>query len=306
MELLFGIMARAIVAALFIGSGFATSVLAQSDFYKGKTLSLVVASDAANEYTRDGRLVARHLHKHIPGQPTIVVQNMVGASGITPTNWLFRIAPKDGTVMMLINKMMPTMEATRQPGVQYKSTDLGWIGSMSRSNTVTITSRDSPVKTLEDAKQHTANIGALGIAGTMATTPFVLNRTQATKFKVVSGYKSSAEIMLAMNRGELDGRGTYSWDFFVADHPGWREERRIPLRSSPTSIGSRAPRERSSRTNSPIVRSRLPSSRSAAASTASCRTRRLSAYSLTPATSSTSRVRSTLARSSWSIPRRMC
>ncbi len=200
---------------------------AADDFYKDRLVELIVASDAANEYTRDGRLVARHLPKHLPGSPTIIVKNMVGASGITPANWLAAIAPRDGSTIMLLNKQMPMIEATKQPGVRFKSADFGWIGSMSRTNVVVITSAESGVRSISDAQSREISIGALGFSGAMATNPFALNRALDTKFKVIAGYKSSAEIMLAMQRGEVQGRGAYSWDFFKADHPDWREKRQF-------------------------------------------------------------------------------
>src|SRR5205814_1514001 len=121
------------------------------------------------------------------------------------------------------NKGIPMYEATRLQGVQYKSAELNWLGSMSRTNSLVVTRRSS-VKSLDQAKQREVTIGALGLSGTMATYPFLLNRTQGTRFKVVAGYTGSAEINLAIERGELEGRGTYSWDFYKSDHPNWHAD----------------------------------------------------------------------------------
>jgi tripartite-type tricarboxylate transporter receptor subunit TctC len=191
------------------------------DFYRGRTVELIVASDAATEYTRDARLLIKYLPKYIPGTPTIILRNMPGASGINAVNHLYQLAARDGSVLGSFNKSIPMYEATHLAGVQYKSAELSWIGSMSRTNSLVVTWRGA-ARTLEEARQRETTIGALGLSGTMAAYPFLLNRTQGTRLKVVAGYVGSAEINLAMERGEVEGRGTYSWDFFRSDHRDWR------------------------------------------------------------------------------------
>jgi tripartite-type tricarboxylate transporter receptor subunit TctC len=191
-------------------------------FYKGRTVEMIVGSDAATEYTRDARLLITHMVKYIPGKPTIILKNMPGASGIKSANYLHRIAAQDGSVLGSFNKAMPLYEASKLQGVEFKSVELGWIGSMSHTNSLLVTWRTSPVKTVEDAKRREATIGAVGLSGTMAGYPFLMNAALGTKFKVIAGYTGSAAVNLAMERGEVEGRGTYSWDFFKSDNADWK------------------------------------------------------------------------------------
>ncbi|MGE5539458.1 MAG: Bug family tripartite tricarboxylate transporter substrate binding protein [Gemmatimonas sp.] len=222
----------AVAAAIVSFVVFAPAPTSAQDaeaFYRGRTVDMVVGSDASTEYTRDARLLIAHMAKYIPGKPTIIVKNMPGASSIKAANYLYHIAPKDGSVMAIVNKGVPMYEATRLQGVDYKSAEYGWVGSMSKTNSVVVTWRASAVKTLEDAQRTEAKIGAIGLSGTMAGYPFLMNATLGTKFKVIAGYTGSAAVNLAMERGEVDGRGTYSWDFFKSDNPNWRDDRKYNL-----------------------------------------------------------------------------
>lgn len=209
--------------------GLVTNASAQNveAFYKDRVVELIVGSDAATEYTRDARMVAQTLPKYIPGRPTIIVKNMPGASGLTAANYLFQIAAKDGSVLGVFNKAMPLLEATNLQGVRYKSAEFNWLGSMNRTNSLVVTWASSGVASLEDAQKREVTMGAVGLAGTMATYPFLLNRSQGTKFKVIAGYTGSAAVNLAMERGEVEGRGTYSWDFFRSEHQDWRTNKKM-------------------------------------------------------------------------------
>jgi tripartite-type tricarboxylate transporter receptor subunit TctC len=217
-------------ACLGVGIGASVSSAAGQSvesFYKDKLVDMIVGSDAATEYTRDARLVSQYLTKHIPGNPKIIVKNMPGASSIKAANYLYQIAAKDGSVLGVFNKAIPMAEATKLQGVSYKSAEFNWLGSMSRTNSLVVTWKTSAVETLEEAKSREVTIGAQGLSGTMAAYPFLLNRTQGTKFKVVAGYNGSAAVNLAMERGEVDGRGTYSWDFFKSDNQDWKTNKKM-------------------------------------------------------------------------------
>lgn len=196
-------------------------------FYKDRSLDMIVGSDAATEYTRDARMVAQHLPKYIPGRPTIIVKNMPGASSIKAANYLYQIAAKDGSVIGVFNKAIPMAEATNLQGVRYKSAEFNWLGSMNRTNSLVVTWAASGVVSLDDARKREVTIGAQGLSGTMAAYPFLLNRTQGTRFKVIAGYQGSAAVNLAMERGEVEGRGTYSWDFFRSDNQDWKTNKKM-------------------------------------------------------------------------------
>lgn len=217
-------------ACLGVGlSTWASGTAAQSveAFYKDKLVDMIVGSDASTEYTRDARMVSMYLTKHIPGNPKIIVKNMPGASSIKAANYLYQIAAKDGSVLGVFNKAIPMAEATKLQGVAYKSAEFNWLGSMSRTNSLVVTWKTSGVETLEDARKREITIGAQGLSGTMAAYPFLLNSSQGTRFKVVAGYQGSAAVNLAMERGEVDGRGTYSWDFFKSDNQDWKTNKKM-------------------------------------------------------------------------------
>jgi tripartite-type tricarboxylate transporter receptor subunit TctC len=218
------------LACLGLGLGALSSGAAAQGveaFYKDKMVDMIVGSDAATEYTRDARLVSQYLTRHIPGNPRIIVKNMPGASSIKAANYLYQIAAKDGSVLGVFNKAIPMAEATKLQGVAYKSAEFNWLGSMSRTNSLVVTWKTSGVETLEDARKREITIGAQGLSGTMAAYPFLLNSSQGTRFKVVAGYQGSAAVNLAMERGEVEGRGTYSWDFFKSDNQDWKTNKKM-------------------------------------------------------------------------------
>ena len=212
-------------------AGVAVPLAAAADgFYKGKTLTLIVGTIAGGGYDANGRLVARHIGRFIPGAPNVVVQNMPGASGIKAVNFLYAIAPKDGTTIATFNSAMPFYETVGASGVQFKSTELSWIGSLSQNVNVIVVMRDTGVRTLEDAKKKEVIMGALTGGGTMSAYPILLNNLFGTKFKVVAGYSGGNEVNLAIERGEVQGRGTTPWSTWKTTRPEWvKDGRVVPL-----------------------------------------------------------------------------
>ncbi|MGE5537746.1 MAG: Bug family tripartite tricarboxylate transporter substrate binding protein [Gemmatimonas sp.] len=198
-----------------------------ADFYREKGITLVIGSDASGEYNQAGRLLARHIGKHIPGNPVVTVQNMPGASGIKSANYLYSVAPKDGSVFGLFNKSMPYYEATKMENTRYKSVEFNWIGSMVRTNNLVVVWAKSGVKTLEDAKRREVVMGSIGAGGTMTTYPVILNHVAGTKFKLVLGYAGGQVVDLAMERGEVDGRGSYSWSDLKKYRAEWIADKKI-------------------------------------------------------------------------------
>ena len=197
------------------------------EFYKDRTIRFIVGSNTGGSYDSYGRLLAAHMAKHIPGGPRLIVENMPGASGIQSANYLSQIAPKDGSVIGMFNQSMAQRQMLDPDAIRFDVGKFGWIGAMGRSVNVLISWHASGVKTLEDAKVKEITMGALSSDGGNAVYPLLLNKFLGTRFKVVLGYKGGNTIQLAMERGEVDGRGSVVWSGFKAGWPHWIAERKI-------------------------------------------------------------------------------
>jgi tripartite-type tricarboxylate transporter receptor subunit TctC len=182
-----------------------------ADFYRGKTVSVIIGYPPAGANDLYARAVARHIGRHIPGSPSVVPRNMPGGGSLLAANHIFNVAPKDGTVLGLIVPTAPLEERLGASNVRFKAAQFNWIGRLAPTPNVTFMMASSKVKTIQDAMQHEAVLGATGRSSTVAIYPTVLNHVVGTKFKLVMGYKGSAEAMLAMERGEVEGHST-TWD----------------------------------------------------------------------------------------------
>jgi tripartite-type tricarboxylate transporter receptor subunit TctC len=191
------------------------------DFYRHKTITLIVGTDASGEYDAMARLLARHFGKHIPGNPNIIVENMPGASGIKSADYLFAAAPRDGTVLATFNQSIPMEQAMKVANTNYQSDRFNWIGTFTRSNDLLTVMARTGVETIDDATRKSLTIGCLGVGGTMCTHPLLLNHVFGTKFVLVPGYAGAQLVNLAMARGEVDGRGVYTWSDLKSAHPEW-------------------------------------------------------------------------------------
>ncbi len=199
-----------------------------ADFYHGKTINLVIGTSAGNDYDYRGRLLARYLGRHLPGDPAIVPRNMPGGGGVLAANWLANIAPRDGAVLHMIMANMMAAQAMGQPGVDFDTRKFQWIGNTTSTPNVVAAWSTSGVKTIEDAKTKELLVGApMGTAG--AIYPVLLNKLVGTKFKVVTGYAGGNEVNLAMERGEVDGRGSNSWSAWKSTKPEWLRDHKINI-----------------------------------------------------------------------------
>ena len=200
---------------------------AEADFFRGKTVTIVVGFGTGGGYDTYARLLARHYGRHLPGTPNVIVQNMPGASGIKSGNYVYEVAPRDGTVISLFNKSMPTYEALERPGVRFKSKELNWIGSIEAANATMIVMASSGIKTMADAGKREVILGAVSASGSMGFYPAMTNRLLGTKFKIISGYPGSKAITLAMERGEVEGVGSPPWTSWLATTPEWVRDKKI-------------------------------------------------------------------------------
>jgi tripartite-type tricarboxylate transporter receptor subunit TctC len=192
-----------------------------ADFYRGKRVNLVIGYGPGGGYDTYARLLARFIGEHIPGNPTVIAQNMPGAGSRGAANWLYNVAPKDGTVIATLSQTTPTDQALGQSGIQFDARKFNWIGNMVVVNNITFVWAKSGVRTIEDAKQKVLAIGATGASSPSVLYPQASNNLLGTKFKIVSGYPGGGDINLAVERGEVDGRGSDSWASMKANNSRW-------------------------------------------------------------------------------------
>src|SRR5918999_269443 len=197
-----------ILIGLTCGLGLLTAAGAQAqsveEFYKGKTIRLIVSSEPGGGYDNYARLVARHLGEHIPGKPSVVVQNMPGAGGLNAANNIYNIAPKDGTVIGHVQRNVPFVAIQGQPGPRFDPVKFNWLASLNNEVNVCVAWHTAKVKSVKDALSSELIVGGSGPNDTEVT-PAVLNNILGTKFKIISGYPSSSAVTLAMERGEVEG-----------------------------------------------------------------------------------------------------
>lgn len=217
------IIRRAAVVALLLAFGLPA---AADDFYAGKQITFVVGAGVGGGYDLQARLTARHLGRHIPGNPTIIVQNM--PSRIAAANHMFSAAAKDGTAIALLQRGVLLAKLIYPSGVRYDIEKFHWLGSLNSEVAVTLSWHTAPLKTTKDLFDKELIVG--GITGVdPETTPKLYNSLIGTKFKVVTGYNSTAQIALAMERGEVQGIADWSWSSVKAVRPQWLADKQVNI-----------------------------------------------------------------------------
>ena len=204
---------------VFIACCVLGSPAAAADFYAGKVISISTHAAPGGGYDTYLRAFAAHFGKHIAGQPTVIVVNQPGAGGLTAINYAGRIAPRDGTFLTLANEGILFAQATGGKGLQISLDDFHWIGNFVKSNVVIITWYKSPVKDISGAKVKEAVLGTTGVGAESDQIPLLVNALTGTRFKLIRGYESTAQMTVAMERGELDGRGANLWASYKAINP---------------------------------------------------------------------------------------
>lgn len=198
-----------------------------ADFYRGKTITLVIGVSAGGDYDIRARLLARHMAKYIPGNPAIVPQNMVGGGGLVAANWLAKVAPRDGTALLAISSNLPVGQAIGLEGVNFDVAKFSWIGNTTDSPNVVTAWHTAGVKTIDEARQKQLVLGASARSSGSYYYPAALNMFAGTRFKIVLGYPGGNDINIAMERGEVGGRGSNSWASWKTTHPDWLAEHKI-------------------------------------------------------------------------------
>jgi tripartite-type tricarboxylate transporter receptor subunit TctC len=221
------------IGVLFLFSGSHVSAQPESvaDFYRGKQLTIIVGSGAGGGYDIAARVLANHLGRHVPGNPTVVVENMVGAGGRTAANYLASTAPRDGSTIEAVDSFIPTDPLFNDSKVkaEFDPRQFTWIGSITNTTSVAVDWYTAPVKTYADLFKHQLIVGGVGAATPMVTFPFMFDRLFGTKFKVVAGYPSSTDVDLAMEQGEVQGRVDYTWHSLRLSHLDWIKSGKINI-----------------------------------------------------------------------------
>jgi tripartite-type tricarboxylate transporter receptor subunit TctC len=208
--------------------GAAAAQPSVEDFYRGRKIDLIIGYSPGGTYDLAARLVARHLGQHIPGKPLIVPRNMPGAGSRTAATWIFSHAPRDGTVLATADQSLALQQAAGDPRIAFDTGKFIYIGNPNVENNTTVTWHTSGIKTIEDAKRREVTMGATG-GSTSSQYPKAMNALLGTKFKIILGYPGGNDINLAMERGEVEGRGSNSWASWKATRPQWIAEKKINI-----------------------------------------------------------------------------
>jgi tripartite-type tricarboxylate transporter receptor subunit TctC len=198
-----------------------------ADFYKGKTLDFYIGYSVGGGYDVYARLIAQHMGKHIPGNPTVVPKNMTGAGSLKLANWLYQVAPKDGTAIGAIGRGTAFDPLFKLKGAQFDASKYTWLGSANDEVSVCVAWHGYGVSKFDDLKTHELVVGGTGASADTDQFPKILNAVLGTKFKIITGYPGGNEVGLAMERGEVQGRCGWSWSSVKSLHLDWVKDKKI-------------------------------------------------------------------------------
>jgi tripartite-type tricarboxylate transporter receptor subunit TctC len=217
-----------------VGSVVATLLLASpvhanpvEEFYRGRTVTIVVGFTGGGGYDLYARLLGRHLGRHIPGTPTFVVQNMPGAGSLKATQWVYGLAPKDGSALGTVSRGMVTEPLLND--AKFDATQFTWLGSITSETSICATWHTSPTKTWPDMFTREFTLGGSAVGADPDTFALMLRNIFAAKVKLVTGYPGGNEINLAMERGEVEGRCGWSWTSIKSQKAAWLREKKVNL-----------------------------------------------------------------------------
>jgi tripartite-type tricarboxylate transporter receptor subunit TctC len=208
------------ILALWISLLMSSSAAAQP-------ATLVIGYPTGASYDIYARTFVRHLGKYLPGKPTVVPQNMVGAGSLRAANFLYNAAPKDGSTIGMFARGLAMQPLLDETGVQYDARRFNWIGSLTSEVSVVLSWNSKPFKTLDDVKNREMIVAASGSGADSVIFPYILNGVLGTRFKVVTGYPGNAEMLLAVERGEADGNAATSWGGLISFKPEWIRDKKI-------------------------------------------------------------------------------
>ncbi len=220
-------MLSLLVLALAAASAGAQTA-GEAEFYQGKTITLITSTGVGGTYDVVARLIARHMPRHIPGDPTIIVQNMPGGGNVLATNYMYNIAPRDGTAIASVHSAIPLQQVLDPRGVHYDADKFNWLGSTGSQNEAILVWHNAGIKTIAQATRKQVVLGGTGARAGITLLPMAVNHLLGTKFKIVAGYRTSEDVNLAMERGEIQARA-FSIGSIESQHPDWISAHEVVL-----------------------------------------------------------------------------
>jgi tripartite-type tricarboxylate transporter receptor subunit TctC len=209
-------------AALLLLAPALPAAAAPADaFYGGKTVTLIVGGSAGGGYDTLGRAIGHYIGRHIPGSPSVVVQNMPGAGGLIAMNYLFNTAERDGTVIAMVENGPPLAPLFGVKEARFDATKFNWLGTPSVETSVVLVWHTVPVNSLDDLKTHPTTMGASGTNSTQAFYTRLIDAVLGTKMQAINGYKGLNDTFLAMERGEIDGSPSVFYSAITSTRPHW-------------------------------------------------------------------------------------
>jgi tripartite-type tricarboxylate transporter receptor subunit TctC len=218
------VVATALLAAAMTEPACSAGV---EEFYRGKNISLIIGYSVGGGYDLYGRLLARHMGKHIPGRPTIVPQNLTGAGSLRAASFLYSAAAKDGTVFGTFGRTIATTPLLTPASAQFDASKFAWLGSITNEVSMCVAWHTSPVKVWKDSLEKQITLGGEGTGADPDVYALLYKNVFGAKWKLVTGYPGTNDTMLAMERGEVDGLCGLSWSTLISRHKQWFDERKI-------------------------------------------------------------------------------
>jgi tripartite-type tricarboxylate transporter receptor subunit TctC len=217
---------QAIVVSCFLLAVFSAAPACAQSPYEGKTITIITSTGVGGVYDLTARVLARHMGRYIPGNPTLIVQNMPGGGNVLATNYMYNIAPKDGLTIASIHNAMPLHQVLDGRGVRFDAGKFNWLGSTGSENEAILVWHTTGITSIKQAMEHEIVLGSTGAGSGLSIIPTAMNNVLGTRFKLVIGYKTSEDINLALERGEVQARA-FGLNSIVAQHADWLTSHKV-------------------------------------------------------------------------------
>lgn len=216
----------AVVSVVALAS--VAGAVADDGFFRGKTVTIINSTGNGGSYFNLAQSVSRYMPKYLEGSPSMIVKSMPGAGNVLATNFMYNAAPKDGTHIATINNSIPLHQVINGRGVQYDATKFNWLGSTGTYNSVAYVWHTAGIRSVKDLETKEVLLGGTGPGSSIVIYPAAMNKILGSKFRFILGYKSTSEIDIAMERGEVQAR-TGSYTGLRSEHPDWLSQKKVDI-----------------------------------------------------------------------------